>query len=259
MRLRYLFETHHKRILIYKVHLLAYTKYVLNLVHNCIYSNIVSTWHVSVMKFGWYGMIQFLLHITFISASLLYLFSCSGCCSDHNIPTLICNHFQLAVSSTVLLTGNILVLYLCYSYMYLMQITPYIAQYFPVTFSAVQPYVSDQLVSTVIVLLYFLQLHYISSATSLYFPYDFCLYPGMTALVSYSLRYIPLLLFSMMYFIAWIINRSVCTSVHLCACVSVCVYMYKCVCKTKWSGNQPSNRKFVAYIPSVAILVLLFP
>ena len=39
-----------------------------------------------------------------------------------------------------------------------------------------------------------IQLHYLSSAVSLYFPYDFCLYPGMTAVASYSLRYIPFLL-----------------------------------------------------------------
>ena len=39
-----------------------------------------------------------------------------------------------------------------------------------------------------------IQLHYISSAVSLYFPYDFCLYPGMTAVASYSLRYIPFVL-----------------------------------------------------------------
>ena len=39
-----------------------------------------------------------------------------------------------------------------------------------------------------------MQLRYLSSAVGLYFPYDFCLYPGMTAVVSYSLRYIPFLL-----------------------------------------------------------------
>ena len=51
-----------------------------------------------------------------------------------------------------------------------------------------------------------IQLHYISSAVSLYFPYDFCLYPGMTAVASYSLRYIPFLLA--------VIVSIVCYSVH---------------------------------------------
>ena len=37
------------------------------------------------------------------------------------------------------------------------------------------------------------QLYYLSSAMSFYFPYDFCLYEDMSAVVSYSLRYIPLL------------------------------------------------------------------
>ena len=32
---------------------------------------------------------------------------------------------------------------------------------------------------------------YVSSTTGLYFPWDFCLYPGMTALVSFSPRFIP--------------------------------------------------------------------
>ena len=32
---------------------------------------------------------------------------------------------------------------------------------------------------------------YVSSALSLYFPYDFCLYKGISTLDSYALRYIP--------------------------------------------------------------------
>lgn len=34
---------------------------------------------------------------------------------------------------------------------------------------------------------------YVSNAIGLYFPYDFCLYNDMPALVSHSLRYLPLL------------------------------------------------------------------
>jgi len=36
------------------------------------------------------------------------------------------------------------------------------------------------------------QVYYVSSSLSFYFIYDFCLYNGMSALVSYLLRYIPL-------------------------------------------------------------------
>jgi hypothetical protein len=32
---------------------------------------------------------------------------------------------------------------------------------------------------------------YVSSALGLYFPYDFCLYPGMTTLVAFGLKFIP--------------------------------------------------------------------
>ena len=34
---------------------------------------------------------------------------------------------------------------------------------------------------------------YVSSALSLYFPYDFCLYNGISTLDSYALRYIPVI------------------------------------------------------------------
>ena len=36
------------------------------------------------------------------------------------------------------------------------------------------------------------QVYYMSSGLSLYFIYDFCLYHGMSGLVSYLLRYLPL-------------------------------------------------------------------
>lgn len=32
---------------------------------------------------------------------------------------------------------------------------------------------------------------YVSSALGLYFPYDFCLYPGMTSLTAFGLKFIP--------------------------------------------------------------------
>ena len=38
----------------------------------------------------------------------------------------------------------------------------------------------------------FSQLHFVSSASGFYFVYDFCLYGNMSALVSYTFRYLPL-------------------------------------------------------------------
>ena len=52
-----------------------------------------------------------------------------------------------------------------------------------------------------------LQLHYISSAVSLYFPYDFCLYPGMSAVASYSIRYIPFLLTVIVSIVCYSLHR----------------------------------------------------
>ncbi|XP_065913374.1 uncharacterized protein [Dysidea avara] len=102
--------------------------------------------------------------------------------------------FALVVVDTIVITAIMLssvsLFHWLYPSLFYLQITPYIAQYFPATFSIVQPY-----------------LHYISSTASLYFPYDFCLYPGMTALVSYSLRYIPVLLLCIIYVCIWIISR----------------------------------------------------
>ena len=62
-----------------------------------------------------------------------------------------------------------------YPCLFYVQILPYIAEDFPVTFSAVHK-----------------ALYYISSGLALYFPYDFCLYGAMNPLVSYLLRYLPL-------------------------------------------------------------------
>ncbi|XP_065907172.1 uncharacterized protein [Dysidea avara] len=119
---------------------------------------------------------------------------CGKCRGDKGVSVLLnkcvsCGHGNIAlifglvvvdiIVITVILLSSVTIFSWLYPVLFYLQVTPYIAQYFPVTFSAVQPY-----------------LHYISSAASLYFPYDFCIYPGMTALVSYSLRYIPVLLFS---------------------------------------------------------------
>ena len=62
-----------------------------------------------------------------------------------------------------------------YPCLFYVQIAPYITENFPLDFSTVRSV-----------------LYYVSSALSLYFPYDFCLYKNMSAEVSYLLRYLPL-------------------------------------------------------------------
>ncbi|XP_065908079.1 uncharacterized protein [Dysidea avara] len=130
---------------------------------------------------------------------------CGKCRGNKGVSVLLnkcvsCGHGSIAlifglvvvdiIVITVILLSSVTIFSWLYPVVFYLQITPYIAQYFPVTFSAVQPY-----------------LHYISSAASLYFPYDFCIYPGMTALVSYSLRYIPVLLFVIIYCCIWALSR----------------------------------------------------
>ena len=39
-----------------------------------------------------------------------------------------------------------------------------------------------------------LQLYFVSSALGFYFAYDFCLYSNMSPLVSYFLRYLPIII-----------------------------------------------------------------
>ncbi len=41
---------------------------------------------------------------------------------------------------------------------------------------------------------HFLQVYYVSSGLGLYFVYDFCLYSNMSPIVSYFLRYLPLII-----------------------------------------------------------------
>ncbi|XP_065907815.1 uncharacterized protein [Dysidea avara] len=117
---------------------------------------------------------------------------CGGCHGDKGLSVLLNNCVSCGSVNVLLLVALIIVDILVitgvllssltlpqwlYPFLFYLQVTPYVAQYFPATFSAVQPY-----------------LYYISSAISLYFPYDFCLYSEMSAVVSYTIRYIPLLL-----------------------------------------------------------------
>ena len=53
----------------------------------------------------------------------------------------------------------------------------------------------------------FLQLYYLNSALSLYFPYDFCLFHEMDAVLSYGLRYIPIMITSSVCLILLILYK----------------------------------------------------
>ncbi|XP_065905479.1 uncharacterized protein [Dysidea avara] len=113
---------------------------------------------------------------------------CVDCGYDHAMLIVGLGTANVIVIIVILLSHATLLAWL-YPFLYYIQVTPYIAKYFPLTFGAIQPY-----------------LHYISSTISLYFPYDFCLYPGMTALVSYTIRYIPFVLTTVIAVIFHIIN-----------------------------------------------------
>ena len=54
---------------------------------------------------------------------------------------------------------------------------------------------------------YFTQLYYFNSVLSLYFPYDFCLFKEMDAVLSYGLRYIPIVITSSVCIILFIVYK----------------------------------------------------
>ena len=70
-----------------------------------------------------------------------------------------------------------------------------------------------------------IQLHYVSSATSLYFPYDFCLYSEMTTLVSYSLRYTPFLLAIIISSILYTANRCIAWYLPYCLLQGLLIFL----------------------------------
>ena len=63
-----------------------------------------------------------------------------------------------------------------YPFLFYLQLLPHFTTHFPVSFEHVRPYLA-----------------FVSSAMGLYFPYDLCLYDEASALVTYTFRYIPLL------------------------------------------------------------------
>lgn len=96
---------------------------------------------------------------------------------------------------------------------------PYITEDFPVTFSKVHKYVRVcWMFFCELVCNSSTQLYYISSAVSLYFPYDFCLYNGMTTMESFSIRYIPffvsIAIISILVIIRWLVYLWFCYIIY---------------------------------------------
>ena len=66
---------------------------------------------------------------------------------------------------------------------------------------------------------------YISSALSLYYPWDFCMYEGMTALASHFFSYIPfivaVIIVSIVLKYGYHIDRLFASKLHACVSVTI--------------------------------------
>ena len=99
---------------------------------------------------------------------------CITCESSYIFLIFVLIFVDILVCIGVLLLPKSLPLWV-YPCLFYIQVAPYITENFPLDFSMVHGV-----------------LYYVSSALSLYFPYDFCLYENMSAQVTYLLRYLPL-------------------------------------------------------------------
>lgn len=100
---------------------------------------------------------------------------CVSCDEGHGAIILVLFAVDLIIMTTLLVAMVPVPLWL-YPVLFHLQLLPYFTNYFPVTFEKVRPF-----------------MFYVASALGLYFPYDFCLNSGMSALVAYTIRYMPLL------------------------------------------------------------------
>ena len=79
--------------------------------------------------------------------------------------------------------------------LFYIQTVYYTTEHFPSAFWDVRKYVRAkielQLKNALFLNHPLAQMLYVSSALGLYFPYDFCLYPGMPALATFGLKFIP--------------------------------------------------------------------
>ena len=64
---------------------------------------------------------------------------------------------------------------------------------------------NNNLCLCVVYISFFTQLYYFNSVLSLYFPYDFCLFKEMDAVLSYGLRYIPIVITTSVCIILFIV------------------------------------------------------
>ena len=69
---------------------------------------------------------------------------------------------------------------------------PILALNFPDSFLDIGKYVSRSKRASPVMYNIIMQLFFIGSASSFYFPSDFCLYANMSSEVAYFLRYLPL-------------------------------------------------------------------
>ncbi|XP_065897582.1 uncharacterized protein [Dysidea avara] len=100
---------------------------------------------------------------------------CDQCSSTNSILIGAVVIFGVMIGAVILLLSISLPAWM-YPFLFYIQITGYVTDSYQTSFSYIQ---QTNL--------------YLSSVLSLYFPYDFCLSSGMTAVMTYALRYIPLL------------------------------------------------------------------
>ena len=185
---------------------------------------------------------------------------CVTCGSVHVVLIFILIVFDLLICVGIVVMSKSLPVWV-YPCLFYVQIAPYITESFPLDFTTVHGV-----------------LYYVSSALSLYFPYDFCLYAKMSAQVSYLLRYLPLFtviptgiltliakhkklktLLPKVWYGVWILiilmyTQVVHTSMSILNCPLLHTY------KSRWyiNGNVECFKGGHAALAILAIIVLLF-
>ena len=185
---------------------------------------------------------------------------CVTCKSFHIFLIFVLILVDILICIGVVMLSKSLPLWI-YPCLFYVQIAPYITESFPLDFSTVHGV-----------------LYYVSSALSLYFPYDFCLYAKMSAQVSYLLRYLPLFtviptgiltliakhkklktLLPKVWYGVWILiilmyTQVVHTSMSILNCPLLHTY------KSRWyiNGNVECFKGGHAALAILAIIVLLF-
>ena len=77
-------------------------------------------------------------------------------------------------------------------FLFYIQTAYYVTEYFPISFWDIRKYVSNWISSeSSDTESQLLQMLFISSGLGLYFPWDFCLFPAMTPIVSFAPKFTP--------------------------------------------------------------------